>query len=326
MSIQDIQEYLKPQMQQVESIIEYYLRSNVELLDATNRQLRERPGKMLRPMLSLLVAGACGTPTRDTARFAAAAELLHNATLLHDDVVDGATERRGRPTVAQILSSPAAVLIGDYWLTRCMQVILSADKYSERVLRTFATTLGHLSEGEMLQMQKASQANTTEEDYITIIFDKTASLFETAAISAAISVDATEEMLDGVKSYARKLGLAFQIKDDIFDYAPPSRDLGKPVGQDLREQKITQPLLCALSSAPAEEERRIRTLIGEVADHPEQIPEVVEFVGKYNGVEQAVGIMDSYINAALQSLTVLPPSREKEALCELAHYVGNRNL
>ena len=326
MSIQDIQEYLKPQMQQVESIIEYYLRSNVELLDATNRQLRERPGKMLRPMLSLLVAGACGTPTRDTARFAAAAELLHNATLLHDDVVDGATERRGRPTVARILSSPAAVLIGDYWLTRCMQVILSADKYSERVLRTFATTLGHLSEGEMLQMQKASQANTTEEDYITIIFDKTASLFETAAVSAAISVDATEEMLDGVKSYARKLGLAFQIKDDIFDYAPPSRDLGKPVGQDLREQKITQPLLCALSSAPAEEERRIRALIGEVADHPERIPEVVEFVGKYNGVEQAVGIMDSYINAALQSLTVLPPSSEKEALCELAHYVGNRNL
>ena len=109
MSIQDIQEYLKPQMQQVESIIEYYLRSNVDLLDATNRQLRERPGKMLRPMLSLLVAGACGTPTRDTARFAAAAELLHNATLLHDDVVDGATERRGRPTVARILSSPAAV-------------------------------------------------------------------------------------------------------------------------------------------------------------------------------------------------------------------------
>ena len=326
MSIQDIQEYLKPQMQQVESIIEYYLRSNVELLDATNRQLRERPGKMLRPMLSLLVAGACGTPTRDTARFAAAAELLHNASLLHDDVVDGATERRGRPTVARILSSPAAVLIGDYWLTRCMQVILSADKYSERVLRTFATTLGHLSEGEMLQMQKASQANTTEEDYITIIFDKTASLFETAAVSAAISVDATEEMLDGVKSYARKLGLAFQIKDDIFDYAPPSRDLGKPVGQDLREQKITQPLLCALSSAPAEEERRIRTLIGELADHPDRIPEVVEFVGKYNGVEQAAGIMDSYINAALQSLTALPPSREKEALCELAHYVGNRNL
>lgn len=325
MSIKDIQEYLAPQMQQVEIMIDYYLRSEIGLLDATNRTLRERPGKMLRPMLSLLVAGACGTPTRDSIRFAAAAELLHNATLLHDDVVDGATERRGRPTVAQLISGPAAVLIGDFWLTRAVQVVLSADKYSERVLHVFAATLADLSEGEMLQLQKAAQADTTEEEYITIIFDKTASLFETAAVSAAISVGASEEMLEAVKNYARKLGLAFQIKDDIFDYAPPSRELGKPVGQDLKEQKITQPLLSALSSAPAQEEREIRSKIGQLADHPEVIPLILEFVEKYRGVEQAAGVMDSYINAALQSLSILPDSKEKEALTALAHFVGDRN-
>ena len=325
MSIKYIQEYLAPQMQQVEIMIDYYLRSEIGLLDATNRTLRERPGKMLRPMLSLLVAGACGTPTRDSTRFAAATELLHNATLLHDDVVDGATERRGRPTVAQLISGPAAVLIGDFWLTRAVQVVLSADKYSERVLHVFAATLADLSEGEMLQLQKAAQADTTEEEYITIIFDKTASLFETAAVSAAISVGASEEMLEAVKNYARKLGLAFQIKDDIFDYAPPSKELGKPVGQDLKEQKITQPLLSALNSAPAQEEREIRSKIGQLADHAEVIPQILEFVEKYHGVEQAAGVMDSYINAALQSLSILPDSKEKEALTALAHFVGDRN-
>ncbi len=324
MSIKDIQEYLKPRMEQVESTIEYYLRSNIGLLDSTNRMLREHPGKMLRPMLCLLVAGACGTPTRDTIRFAAASELLHNATLLHDDVVDGATLRRGRPTVAQILSSPASVLIGDYWLTRSMHAILNADKYSERVLRTFSDTLADLAEGEMLQLQKASLGDTTEDEYTTIIYDKTASLFVASAVSAAISVEASEEVVDAMKAYACKLGIAFQIKDDIFDYAPPSKDLGKPVGQDLREQKITQPLLSALSSAPAQEERRIRSLIGQLSDKPEMIPEILAFVEKYNGVEQAAGVMDSYINAALQSLSVLPPSTEKEALVTLAHYVGDR--
>ena len=326
MTINEIQEFLKPQMEQVETTITDYLRSNIGLLDATNRQLRERPGKMLRPMLGLLAAGACGTPTRDTILFAAAAELLHNATLLHDDVVDGASERRGMPTVARVLSSSAAVLIGDFWLTRCMQAVLAADKSGDRVLRVFAGTLANLSEGEMLQMQKAAQADTTEDDYLTIIYDKTASLFETAAVSAAISVDATDELTEAVKSYARKLGIAFQIKDDIFDYAPPSSQLGKPAGQDLKEQKITQPLLSALSSAPAEEAGEIRSLVGRLADHPESIPRILEFVEKYHGVEQAAGVMDSYIHAALHSLGVLPSSPHKEALCTLAHYVGNRDL
>ena len=324
MSIKEIQELFQPQMKMVESFIDDALRSDIRLLDSTNRMLRERPGKMLRPLLGILTAGACGKRTVDSIRFAAAAELLHNATLLHDDVVDGATERRGRPTVSQILSGPAAVLIGDFWLTRSMQVILGADKYSERVLRVFAATLADLSEGEMLQLQKAAQADTTEDDYITIIFDKTASLFQATAESAAISVEAPDEYLEAVVSYARKLGIAFQIKDDIFDYAPSSGNLGKPVGQDLREQKITQPLLSALYTAPAEEERKIRPLLGQLADHPDIIPQIVEFVQKYNGVELAAGVMDSYINGALESLRCLPPSREKEALVALAHFVGER--
>ena len=155
METMGVREYLRPQMDQVEAFIQASLVSDISLLDAVNRQLREHPGKMLRPILTLLCAGALGKINEDTIRYAAAAELLHNSTLLHDDVVDGATERRGLPTVASLLGGPAAVLIGDFWLTKCMDAILGASTESARVLRIFARTLGFLAEGELLQMQKA---------------------------------------------------------------------------------------------------------------------------------------------------------------------------
>ena len=246
MDIKDIILYLKPQLERVETQINASLKSDISLLDGTNRSLRENGGKMIRPVLALLVGQACGQVSEDSIRFAAAAELMHNATLLHDDVVDGATERRGMPTVASMLNGPAAVLIGDFWLVRCMQTILGAEHYSEEVIRIYAKTLSDLAEGELLQMQKAASADTTQEDYLRIIFSKTASLFEASASSAAISVSAPQRIREAVTAYARNLGLAFQIRDDMFDYEADDAQVGKPVGIDLREQKITQPLLCAL--------------------------------------------------------------------------------
>ena len=209
-----VREYLRPQMDQVEAFIQASLVSDISLLDAVNRQLREHPGKMLRPILTLLCAGALGKINEDTIRYAAAAELLHNSTLLHDDVVDGATERRGLPTVASLLGGPAAVLIGDFWLTKCMDAILGASTESARVLRIFARTLGFLAEGELLQMQKARKGDTCQEDYVRIIYCKTASLFETSAMSGALSVRATEGQVKAVGEFARLLGIAFQIKDE----------------------------------------------------------------------------------------------------------------
>ena len=324
MSVNEIKLFLKPLLERVEAQIDASLRSDIALLDATNRSIREHGGKQLRPMLGLLVGGACGTVNEDTVRFAAAAELLHNSTLLHDDVVDGATERRGLPTIATLLSSPAAVLIGDFWLVRTMQSILDAARNSERVLRVFAKTLSDLAEGELLQMQKASSGDTTEADYLRIIFSKTASLFEASAVSAAISVEAPDPIREAVGNFARNLGLAFQIKDDIFDYDSQSADVGKPVGIDLQEQKITQPLLCALETVPEAEAAAVRQKVVRILDHPELSVEIRDFVLSHNGVALACRKLDGYIGRAISCLDVLRESREKAYLIELARYVGDR--
>ena len=322
--IREIKACLAGPLEKVSALLADSLKSDIALLDATNRSLLSQGGKLMRPMLSLLSAGACGGINADSVRFAAASELIHNATLLHDDVVDGASVRRGKPTVMSILNGPASVLVGDFWLVKAIRCILDADRYSERAIRLFAKTLSDLAEGEMLQMQKASDCDTTREDYIRIIYSKTASLFEAAALSGAVSADAPEEWTAALAGYARNLGLAFQIKDDIFDYTG-SDALGKPVGIDLREQKITLPLLCALDSAP-EEAPAIRTMVGQISDHPELADNVRSFVLDHGGVEKAVAEMDKYIGEAVFCLEELPQSPEKSYLADLARFVGERTF
>ena len=316
--------FLAEPLERVFALLETSLGSDVALLDATNRSLLAQGGKRIRPGLTLLAAGACGGVNDDTVRFAAAAEMIHNATLLHDDVVDGATTRRGKPTVMSILSSPASVLIGDYWLVKAIRCILDAERYSERAIRLFAKTLSDLAEGEMLQLEKASSGDTTREDYLRIIYSKTASLFEASVLAGAVSADAPEEWTAALAGYARNLGLAFQIKDDILDYAGDEA-LGKPVGIDLKEQKITLPLLCALESVPAEEAAEIRALVGRISDEPALADRVQAFVLERKGVERAAADMEKYIDEAVSCLDELPPSAEKPYLAELARYVGERN-
>ena len=324
MDIRDIRAFLAGPMEEVSALLDASLRSDIPLLDATNRSLLSQGGKRLRPVLSLLSAGACGGINADSVRFAAAAELIHNSTLLHDDVVDGATVRRGHPTVMSILSGPASVLIGDYWLVTALRCTLDARQNGERVIRLFAKTLSDLAEGELLQMQKASKADTTREDYLRIIYSKTASLFEAAVLAGAISAGAPEEWTAALAGYARNLGLAFQIKDDIFDYAG-GEDVGKPVGIDLLEQKITLPLLCALDAVAEEEALEIRSLVGQISDHPEYAVRVREFVLAQDGVAASEAGMEKYIDEAVSCLEELPASDEKTFLVRLARYVGERS-
>lgn len=326
MEIKEIHTFLQDGLARVEAQIDASLRSDIPLLDATNRGLREHPGKMLRPMLALLVSGALGKKTPDTYRFAAAVELLHNATLLHDDVVDGAACRRGLPTVFSQLGASPAVLMGDYWLVACLKLILGAEKHILQVLELFSNTLGHLTEGELLQLEKTTRADTTQADYLRIVYGKTASLFETAALSAAISVDARETLCRAAGDFARRLGIAFQIKDDIFDYSEPSATLGKPVGIDLKEQKITQPLLCALETVPPKEAEAVRAQVARLAEHPEGEAEIRAFVRAKDGMARAARVMDQYINEALACLEAFPASAEKEYLAALARYVGDRTI
>ena len=325
MDISDIKTYLAAPMAEVSALMDASLKSNIALLDATNRSLLSQGGKMLRPVLALLAAGACGGIKADSVRFAAASELIHNSTLLHDDVVDGASLRRGRPTVMSILNGPASVLVGDYWLVKAIRCILEAERYSERVIRLFSKTLSDLAEGELLQLQKASNADTTREDYIRIIYSKTASLFEAAVLSGAVSADAPEEWTAALAGYARNLGLAFQIKDDIFDYAG-GEGIGKPVGIDLQEQKITLPLLCALDTVSEEEASTIRSLVGQISDMPDLAVRVRGFVLERGGVQLAVKEMEKYIAEAVFCLEELPETEEKSYLAKIARFVGERTF
>ena len=303
------------------------LESDIDLLNRTNSSILEHGGKKLRPMLSLLVARALshedGPLPEDSIRYATAVELLHNATLLHDDVADCSDTRRGVPTVMSLLGSSAAVLVGDFWLVRAVDEVLSAESHKLEVIALFSKTLSDLAEGEMFQLQKAGSDDTTEEDYLRIIHSKTASLFVTACVSAAKSMDASAEEEEMMCRYAKALGIAFQIKDDILDYT--GGDLGKPVGQDLREQKITMPLLGALMQASPEEQQRIRSLVHGVADHGENCSAVMDFVSERRGLEYAQKRLEDYVREAVSALAPMKPSQAKEYLLALAEYSARRN-
>ncbi len=303
-------------------LIRSSLHSDVCLLEQTNEAIVSHSGKMLRPLISLLIARALGTPGDDSLRYAAAVELLHNATLMHDDVADESSERRGRPTVSATLGSSAAVLVGDFWLARAVEMVLSSERYAE-VVGFFSKTLTDLAEGEMLQLEKASGADTCEEDYYRIIRCKTASLFETAGVTAAYSVNAPEEYVRAAREYASEFGTAFQIKDDILDYAGTD-ELGKPVGVDLKERKITLPLLGALR--PLRDDSEWRRMIREIPSHPEYCSRIRDFVLSGGGIEYASARLEEHILRAVEALAPVPPSPAKDALVEIAHFNAFRQV
>ncbi len=309
-----------------QDMIRSSLKSDIELLDATNSAILSTGGKQLRPILSLLVARACsgGHASEDSIRFASASELLHNATLLHDDVADNSAERRGVPTVMSLLGGPASVLIGDFWLVRAMDNILSSVTHGTRAIRIFAKTLSDLAEGEMLQLQKAESCDTTEDDYFRIIYNKTASLFEAAGVTAALSVDAPDELVEAVREYCVCLGIAFQIRDDMLDYSDGD-GLGKPVGADLDERKITLPLLGALRSLDENEESRFRSMVKDIPEHPEYKPEIRGLVFEKGGNEYATSRLVEYTGKAIKAIGILPDSEEKEYLTQIARFTADRN-
>lgn len=324
MDIKSVREYLGKDWDSVKEKIESALVSDIDLLNATNSSILSNSGKQLRPLLALLVARACSCHevSESTVRYAAAAELLHNATLLHDDVADNSAQRRGVPTIMSLMGPSVSVLLGDYWLVKAMELILQSSEGDHLVIKIFSKTLSDLAEGEMLQLQKAQSGDTCEADYLRIIYSKTASLFEAACVSAAISVNASEEYRKAAKDYALALGIAFQIKDDILDYSG-TESVGKPLGVDILEQKITMPLIGAMVNAPAEE-ARIRGLVKGIADHPENRDEIVDFVKENSGLEYAVERLDRYVAQAVEALSVLPASRERELLEELAYFTAKR--
>ena len=325
MDFSSIKVFLKEDLDKVNKLMATSLSTDIELLDKTNRAILSRTGKQVRPVLTLLVARACsgGFVTDDTIKYAAAVELLHNATLLHDDVADDSPVRRGAPTVMSILGGRASVLLGDYWLVKGMENILASRNSSNKVIRIFASTLTDLAEGELLQLQKAETGDTLEKDYYRIIYDKTASLFVASAAAGAISVSATEEKMSAARTYAKCLGIAFQIRDDIFDYEE-NAEIGKPVGLDLKEKKITLPLLGALAKAGEERGREIRRKLCRIDDYPEYCGEIIEFVKSEGGIEYARKRLYEYVDNARIALRPFGNMQEVEMLGEIAEFTADR--
>ena len=325
MDILSIRQYLGESWLNVTRRIASALDSDIDLLNATNSSILSHSGKQLRPLLALMFARACsgGVSSDATIRYAAAAELLHNATLLHDDVADNSDQRRGVPTLRSLMGSSVSVLVGDYWLVKAMELILGDSDSDVRVIRIFSKTLSDLAEGEMLQLQKAQKGDTDEADYLRIIYSKTASLFEAACLSAVVSVSNSEVYEKAARDYAVALGIAFQIKDDILDYSG-TESVGKPLGVDVLEQKITIPLLGAMKNASEQQEEQIRGLVRDILDHPEYKDEVVAFVKDNGGLDYAETMLERYVNEAVEALAVLPDSYEKKCLEELAYYTASR--
>lgn len=325
MDIRTVKEYVGADWDAVIGRIASVLRSDISLLNATNEAILSNSGKQLRPLLAILFARACagGKVSEATIRYAASSELLHNATLLHDDVADDSDQRRGMPTIRSMMGPSVSVLVGDYWLVKAMELILGDSHSDAKVIRIFSKTLSDLAEGEMLQLQKARSGDTDQEDYIRIIYNKTASLFEAACLSAAVSVSAPEPFEKAARDYAVALGLAFQIKDDILDY-DGTESVGKPLGVDILEQKITMPLLGAFENVSQEEQDRVREMVRNVVGQPELRDGIVGFAKDNGGIEYAERVLDEYIEKAVKALEVLPESFEKKCLEELAYFTAKR--
>lgn len=311
--------------------------SDVSLLRDLNAEVLSHEGKQLRPLLCLLAARACGTGAGGVAvpesgsaslpeltlRYAVAGELLHNATLLHDDVADESDLRRGRPTVRSLFGPDVSVLLGDFWLARAVDGVVSGNVCDPEVIRLFSKTLQDLAEGEMLQLERAADGKTDEDAYLRIIYGKTASLFEACTVAGACSVGASAVRKQAVSEFARCLGLAFQIRDDIFDYSP-ELDTGKPSGEDIGEKKITLPLLGAFENAGHLREEALRADI--VAARPGVKEGVLAYVREFDGIGYAQRRLETFVERASAALDVLEDSVWKDAMKQLARYVAVRKV
>ncbi len=305
-----------------EELLRSTLLSSSDLLNSINSYLMESTGKQIRPLLSILASKACGIPHRLTISCAVVSEMIHTATLLHDDVADDSRYRRGKETVQSKFNPAASVLTGDYWLARALTLIVNEKDMD--VMRYFTKAVQELSEGELFQMQKAGTLDTTEEDYYRIIAQKTSSLFIAAIQSAVSTMSSDQKIVEGMGRYAYHLGLAFQIKDDIFDYAP-QMNTGKPAGGDIMEKKLTLPLIAALKLATINErEDMLESVRLAGPDDRNLASKALELVEKYGGKQIAQTALEEQCNKALTCLEVLPDNVYKKHLITLTKYMGSR--
>lgn len=320
-SLKQIQAPIKEEMQSFEKHFRNSMKSHVPLLDKITHYIVKRKGKQMRPMFVFLSSKLFGQTTESTYTAASLIELLHTATLVHDDVVDEAYKRRGFFSINALWKNKIAVLVGDYLLSRGL--LLSVDKGEFELLRIVSQSVKLMSEGELLQIEKARKLDIKEEIYFDIITKKTATLIASCCATGAESAKQTKEVVERMRLFGEKVGISFQIKDDLFDYGS-GQDIGKPTGIDIKEKKMTLPLIYALSQAAKSEQRRIIRLIKKDKITNAQIKEVIDFVINSGGIEYATQKMNDYRDEALAILDEFPKNEASDSLKNLVLYTTER--
>ncbi len=321
MSVENIKQPVAAEMKEFERYFRKQLKTPIPLLDIITNYILRHKGKQMRPMLVLLSA-RLHNPLNESSYIAATLiELLHTATLVHDDVVDEAYQRRGYFSVNALWNTKIAVLVGDYFLARGLLTAL--DNNETDILRIVSTAVKEMSEGELLQIEKSRKLDITEEIYYEIIRKKTATLIAACTQAGAFSARANEQQLAAMKNYGENLGIAFQIRDDLFDYEKTGF-LDKPTGNDLKEKKLTLPLIYVLQHASAAKNREIRATIRKHHKNEKKIHPIIQYVIDNGGLDYAREQMTLYSNKAIESLTIYPDSPTKRSLIELITYNINR--
>lgn len=297
------------------------MKSDVALLNIISNYILKRKGKQIRPLFVFLSAKTCGGITESSYNAAALIELLHTATLVHDDVVDGALKRRGFFSVNALWKNKIAVLIGDYLLSRGL--LLAVDGNEFQLLRIVSNAVREMSEGELLQIEKARKLDVDEEIYFEIIRKKTAVLIASCCACGAVSAGADEETIKKMRDFGEKTGIAFQLKDDLFDYGSSSA-IGKPTGIDIKEKKMTLPLIYSLNNSSWLEKRKIIGIVKNHSKNKKKVQEVINYVLNSGGIEYATEKMKQYQKDALQILNSLPENDYRKKLEELVNFTVER--
>ena len=315
-----IQQPIAKELAYFEKYFRSAMSTEVALLDRITRYLLKRKGKQMRPMLVLFSAGVCGGITPSTYRGAALVELLHTATLIHDDVVDDSDQRRGFFSINALWKNKIGVLVGDFLLSRGMLMALEHEDF--QLLKTTSKAVKLIIEGELLQSEKARKLNIDEAVYLEVIRQKTASLFASCCETGAASTIEDPEQIERMRLFGEKLGIAFQIKDDLFDYG--SDDVGKPRAIDIKERKLTLPLIHVLNQASWQERRRLINTVRNHNTNKERVQQLIDYVKDRGGIRYATEVMHQYLSEAEDLLLSFPASEMRDSLQSLMHYAITR--
>jgi len=319
-NVKQITAPIEQELKDFEAYFRNSMKSDVALLDKVTHYIVKRKGKQMRPMFVFLSAKMLGEVNQSTFDAATLVELLHTATIVHDDVVDDASERRGFFSVNALWKNKIAVLVGDYMLSRIL--LISIEKNNTDLLGVISRAVREMSEGELLQIDKARKLDITEEVYFDVIKKKTASLISSCCEAGALSVGASENR-DRMKMFGEYVGMAFQIKDDIFDYGSSTK-IGKPTGNDIRENKMTLPIIYALNHVDEDKKRKLMDILKNHNDNSKRINEAIEIVINAGGIHYAEKIMLDFANKALALIQDLPKTEAKKSIEALVDYTMKR--